>query len=166
MEKIYIGIDNGVSGAYAALSKDGEVLCLRNLPVTIVGKDKRLDVVTLRADLAALAIAKWPIIIAEQAQKFSPGKMALCSTWRSWGSIETVLDLNNYQWEPINPAAWQKVMFNGHVRAADQDSKNAAIVVAGRLFPNQSLLRTPGCKKPDSGLADALLISEFARRHR
>jgi hypothetical protein len=92
--------------------------------------------------------------------------MALCSTWRCWGMIETVLELNKYRWEPINPALWQKAMFRGHVRTKDQDSKNVSIEVARRLFPNTSLVPTAKSRSPSSGLADALLIAEWARRNR
>jgi hypothetical protein len=80
--------------------------------------------------------------------------------------IETLLELNKYRWEPINPALWQKAMFRGHVRAKDQDSKNVSIEIARRLFPNTSPISNPKSRSPSSGLADALLIAEWARRNR
>ncbi len=159
---IYCGIDNGVSGALAALQSD-RVLQVTPLPVIKVGKEQSLDVVAFRTLLHAL---EPDYILVEPAQKFSPGKMALCSTWRCWGMIEAVLRIDKFRWEPVNPRTWQKMMFSGHIRADDQDSKQAAIQVCSRLFPMQSLLPTLKSKKPDAGLADALLIAEYARRTR
>jgi hypothetical protein len=63
-------------------------------------------------------------------------------------------------------------MFADHLREVDQKEdgkrakKTASIVVAKRLFPNVNLARTEKSKTPDSGLADALLIAEYARRKR
>jgi hypothetical protein len=57
-------------------------------------------------------------------------------------------------------------MFADHIRAIDQDSKKASILVAKRLFPEIRLARTEKSKLPDSGMADALLIAEYARRKR
>lgn len=164
--KLFLGIDNGVSGAIAAIDGEGKVVALQSLPVRKVGSDNTLDVVAFSELLAALVTGYSPYAIAEQAQKFSKGTMALASTWRCWGMIQAVLELSRYPWEPINPSAWQKPMFSGHFRAKDQDTKSVSIEIAGRIFPHQSLLPTLKSKRPDSGLADALLIAEFARRNR
>ena len=160
---IICGIDNGVSGAIAALYEDGNVVHLSSLPIIKIGKDNSLDVVTFRELLQTI---KPNYILVEPAQKFSPGKLALCSTWFCWGMIRAILEIDKYKWEPVNPKTWQKVMFSGHVRSADQTSKDAAIIVCQRLFPKVSLLPTLKSKKPDSGLADALLLAEFCRRTR
>lgn len=44
------------------------------------------------------------------------------------------------------------------------DTGQRSIVVAQRLFPGQTLLRSPRAKKPSDGMADALLIAEWGRR--
>jgi hypothetical protein len=170
MSKIYIGIDNGVTGAMAALDSDGAIIYLAPLPTTVVGKWTQLNTTIFRTQLAELTRDRSAHVLVEPAQLFSPGKKALCSTWMCWGMLQAVLD--GYPWEPINPQRWQRVMFADHVRAVDQKTegqqrkKSASIIVAQRLYPRANLARTLKSKVPDSGLCDALLIATYARRTR
>jgi hypothetical protein len=169
MNRIFVGIDNGVTGAVAALAEDGRVVYLGPLPVVKIGSETVLDERLFRAQLAVLRkdyADSTMHVLVEPAQTFTPGSKALRSTWACWGAIRTVLNLEGYAWEPVNPQKWQRAMFSDHVRAVDQTAKNASIVVSQRLFPATKLLRTEKSRTPDSGLADALLIAEYGRRKR
>jgi hypothetical protein len=171
-ERLYVGIDNGISGAMAALTTAGEIVHLAPLPVITVGRMTVLDAATFHRDLAELARDRRPHILVEPAQLFSPGKKALTSTWMCYGALRAILEIGGYAWEPINPQTWQREMFAGHVREVDrkedgkQRKKTASIVVAQRLFPGAKLTRTEKSKTLDSGLADALLIASFCQRKR
>jgi len=46
----------------------------------------------------------------------------------------------------------------------NQCDKNSSIEVAKRLFPGIDLRRTERSRKDDDGLAEALLMAEYARR--
>jgi|SRR6516162_1669471 hypothetical protein len=170
MSKICIGIDNGVTGAMAALDSDGAIIYLAPLPTTVVGKWTQLDSGVFRTQLSGLIKDQLAHILVEPAQMFTPGKKALASTWFCYGALTATLA--GYPWEPINPQRWQRVMFADHVRAVDQKAeggqrkKSASIIVAQRLFPRAILTRTPKSKVPDSGICDALLIAAYARRTR
>jgi hypothetical protein len=150
----------------AVLDEGGNVLYLNSLPIIKVGKDNSLDVKTFRNTLHDLTKEYSETILVEPAQKFSPGKLALCSTWFCWGMIRAILEIDKYKWEPVNPRTWQKEMFSGHIRSKDQTSKDASIIVCQRIFPKTSLLPTPKTKKPNSGWADSLLLAEFGRLNR
>lgn len=165
-DRLFIGIDNGISGAYAALTQDGLVVELAPLPVTKIKTATVLDVTVFKTILSELCSNKRPHILIESAQKFSRGKNALTSTWMCYGSLWTILEISGYAWEPVSPKKWQQAMFAEHVRTKDQSSKQASIYVAKHLFPETRLTRTEKSKKPDSGMADALLIAEYARRKR
>jgi len=171
-DRLFIGIDNGVTGAMAALTAEGSVIYLASLPVVKVGTMTVLDAESFRRQLFDLNHSYSPHILIEPAQLFSPGKKALTSTWMCWGALRAILEIGEYVWEPVNPQKWQREMFSDHVRAIDQkadgkrDKKEASILVAKRLFPSVKLTRTAKSTVPDSGLADALLIAEYARRKR
>jgi hypothetical protein len=171
-DSLSIGIDNGITGAMAALAPNGEVVHLAPLPVTTVGSQSVLDAPAFWQTLESVCAHSRPHILIEPAQIFSPGKKALCSTRACYGALRAILEVRGYPWEPVQPQRWQRVMFADHVREADQKEdarqrkKAASILVAQRLFPNVNLARTPKSKVPDPGLADALLIAEFCRRKR
>jgi hypothetical protein len=164
---IYVGIDNGISGAIAALRSNHTIALLAPVQSIKAGKSNKLDVLWVRERLRGLqqeASGGRIVICPEQAQKFSPGKMALCSSWHCWGSLEAVFALEGLPYQPIDPQKWQKVMFAGIPRNKGDDTKAISIEVARRLYPNVSLLPTPRCTIPDSGLSDALLIATYALR--
>jgi hypothetical protein len=169
-DRLFIGIDNGISGACAALSPEGNVVYLAPLPVTKVGAMTVLDAAEFQIQLASLCDPYRPHILIEPAQLFSAGIKGIASTWMCWGALRAILEISGYSWEPVNPQRWQREMFVDHVRAVDQKedkkAKQASILVAGRLFPGTKLVRTEKSRVPDSGLADALLIAEYARRKR
>lgn len=165
-ERLFVGIDNGVTGALAALDEAGRVIALAPLPVTKIKSMTVLDGATFKSRLDALCNGRRAHVLIEPAQMFTPGKKALASTWMCYGALRAILETSGYAWEPVGPQRWQKVMFADHVRAVDQDSKKTSILVAKRLFPDTRLSRTEKSKVPDSGMADALLIAEYARRKR
>lgn len=86
------------------------------------------------------------------------------SSGYTFGVVATTLRQNAIPFTAISAKDWQKEMLLG-VRSAQQDTKTAAIEACRRIFPDVSLLPTPRCSKPDDGMADALLMAEWARRH-
>lgn len=61
----------------------------------------------------------------------------------------------------IAPQTWQAEMLRDTSRA---DTKQAALVVAKRLWPKQNWLATERSRKPHQGIVDASLIGLFAIR--
>ncbi len=167
VNKLYVGIDNGISGAMCVINNAGQVLHLSNLPTKKLGKDNSIEAYKLFSQLEDLIqkLDPWIHVMVESASKFSPGKMALCSTWRSFGTIEAVLSILNIPWEPINARTWQADLFKSHVRIGEENTKGISLQICKRLFPSVNLIRE-NRSNPDLGLADALLIAEYCRRHR
>ena len=62
----------------------------------------------------------------------------------------------------IAPQTWQAEMLRDVSHA--KDTKQAALVVAKRLWPNRTWLATERSRKPHKGLIDAALIGAFAIR--
>ena len=162
---IYIGIDNGLTGAMVALSDHpGPPLAMCVMPT--VGKAKGNEV-------NAEAVWDWLCaykddgdeltVVLETPGKHSPGAQALCSMWDSYGAIRGVLASRYIRHHRINPQAWQKKMLVG---CAKGDTKPAALAAARRLWPEEKWLATPRSSVPHTGLVDAALIAEYARKER
>ena len=74
------------------------------------------------------------------------------------GFIHGVLEALGMPFELVRPQKWKKEF-------SCTSDKNTAIAVAKRLFPGVSLRRTDRCTKDHDGMAEALLMAEYARRH-
>ena len=73
------------------------------------------------------------------------------------GWIQGVLDSLNIPYELVSPQKWKKEFG----LASD---KKASIRTAQRLFPGVSLKAGEKCRVENDGMAEALLIAEYARR--
>jgi hypothetical protein len=155
---IYLGIDNGLAGGLVWLNISGEIIRKEVMPVRDNGKNRLVDARTLAKLLTAEPSVR---VVAEIAAKFSPGKMALCSTWHSWGIVQATLELTQVRWEPVDAQRWQKIMLPGRKTG---ETKAAALETARRLWPSETFLATGRSCKPHDGWIDAALIAEYARR--
>jgi len=86
------------------------------------------------------------------------GVVSMFNFGKSAGFIEGVLSAYHISYILVPPQRWKKE-FDLH------SDKQQSIDVCKRLFPDVNLLPTPRCKKPSDGMAEALLIAEYARRN-
>ena len=86
------------------------------------------------------------------------GVTSMFSFGKSAGFIEGVLQAYGIPYQLITPQKWKKEFSLGH-------TKEDSITVCKRLFPSVKLLPTDRCKKESDGMAEALLMAEYARRH-
>ena len=76
----------------------------------------------------------------------------------NFGMIQGILQAFGIPYELVTPQKWRREF---GVTA----DKNTSIEVCKRLFPDVDLKRTERCKKEHDGMAEALLMAEYARRH-
>ena len=76
----------------------------------------------------------------------------------NFGFIQGVLKAYEIPYELVTPQKWKKEF-------SCTSDKNTSIEVCKRLFPNVNLKATDRCKKDHDGIAEALLIAEYGRRH-
>ena len=74
----------------------------------------------------------------------------------SFGWILGALDASEISYQLIEPQRWKKEF------TLNSDKKRS-IAVAKQLFPSAMLI-PPGCRTPHDGIAEAILLSEYARR--
>lgn len=142
---IYIGIDPGISGALAILDGD---------KVAVIPFDERAYIENLRI----CAIEGSCVCCLEKVG--SMPKQGVASTFKfgtNFGMIQGILMAMDIPFELVTPQKWKKEF---SVTA----DKNTSIAVAKRLFPQANLKRTERCVKEHDGMAEALLMAEYARR--
>jgi hypothetical protein len=141
-----IGIDPGQSGAIAIIANDGSV--------NLAHYDKSLYIDSL---MAAMLDAKVMCVVEHVGAMPGQGVSSTFKFGVNFGWIQGALDTIGVPYELVRPQKWKKMF-------SCTSDKNTSIAVAKRLFPHVSLKRTPRCVKDDDGLAEALLMAEYARR--
>ena len=155
---IYLGIDNGVSGFYAVLSQQGEVMAFDPMPTKKTlnyTKAKqwvtRLSFVRVNDIFYRLKDAKAAI----ERPMVMPGRFkATISAIRALEVVETALEIQEIPYQFIDSREWQKVLLPKGLEKGE--TKKASDEVCRRLFP--------GIPVKKSGDGDALLIAEHLRR--
>lgn len=143
---IYIGIDVGKKGGFAIIGECGVTVCPWD------------------DDKFAMAMgieARNSECVACVEQVHAMPKQGVSSTFafgKAAGFIEGVLTANRIPFQLVPPKKWKKEYSLGN-------DKNQSIAVCKKLFPNVSLLPTARCTKDSDGMAEALLMAEYARRH-
>jgi hypothetical protein len=158
---IYIGIDNGLSGALVALSDHpGPPIAMLAMPTRGKAKGNEVDAHAVMSWFLDLAAPDCLVGVLETPGKHSPGTQALCSMWDSYGAIRAILETRGIRHHRITPQKWQKLMLPG---CAKGDTKPAALTRATQLWPSETWLKTPRCSTPHDGMIDAALIAEYGR---
>lgn len=170
---IYVGIDPGITGAFALL--DGkQATMLFDTPTILVERPGKK---TPRRDydcagMAALLRALDPVdtvVCIEHVQggvpvkrkpgpdgepaQGSPGAAGAFRYGSGWGMWLGALAAFKLKHMLVRPQRWQSVMLTGHAKG-----KGVARIVASQLFAGADLGRK------DDGRSCALLMAEYARR--
>ncbi len=141
----YIGIDPGKSGALAIIEE--------NIAFAIPFDERKY------IDELQTVDPKQAVVCLEQVHAMP--KQGVSSTFafgENFGWIQGVLAVLRIPYELVTPQKWKKAF------SATSD-KNTAVDVCKRLFPDVSLLKTDRCTTPHDGMAEALLMAEYARRY-
>lgn len=150
--KIAIGVDPGKEGSMA-------IIGLKSYPITAVFDERvyrdYLDSVSLR--MRNGIDAKVHCIVEHVGAMPGQGVTSCFSFGQNFGFILGLLTAFCIPYELVRPAKWKKEF-------SCTSDKNTSIEVAKRLFPGVSLKRTERCTKDHDGIAEALLMAEYARR--
>lgn len=148
---VYLGIDPGKKGGLAVIKDLNEEREVRTYPYSDDTLKKICKELT----------ADWKNVILCVVEKVGAmPKQGVTSTFnfgKGYGYILGVLEANGIPYQLISPQRWKK-------HFSLNNDKNKSIQAAKRLFPSVSLLPTDRCKVESDGMAEALLIAEFAHR--
>lgn len=140
---IYIGIDPGKDGALAWACDDGEIHAVPFDPDAYKN--------ALRA-VSGSAIVCLEHVTAMPGQ----GVTSMFTFGENFGWLKGLLEANEIPYELVRPQKWKKEF--------GISGKNQSIDVCKRLFPTVSLRKTARCRKDHDGIAEAVLMAEYARR--
>ena len=143
--KTFIGVDPGKSGAIAVVALDGS-------PMFVEPFDHGRYIDAMR-EFGANAFA----VVEHVGAMPKQGSVSMFHFGENFGWIQGALEAMGVPFELVRPVKWKKVF-------SCTSDKNTSIEVAQRMFPKVDLRRTPQCKKPHDGKAEALLMAEYARR--
>lgn len=141
---IYIGIDPGKSGAMAVIDRATTIL------VPFSEEDYINSLKLLPAQLTRACLEH---VSAMPKQ----GVTSMFNFGQNFGYIMGLLEAFGVSYELVRPQKWKKEF-------GITGDKNSSIEVCKRLFPGVDLRRTDRCRKDDDGMAEALLMAEYARR--
>lgn len=146
MNRLYIGIDPGKNGGIAYIdTKD-------NISGTEPYSDKAL------IDLCDFSRNDNVICCLEKVGAMpGQGVVSMFNFGQSVGYIKGVLEALRIPYQEITPQKWKK-----EFGLTSDKAKSAE--VCRKLFPDTDLLATPRSRKPHDGMAEALLMAEYARR--
>lgn len=158
MSNVYVGIDPGLSGSVATITKDNIIVA--DVPTimtkTSTKKNKRqYDVVGMVSLLRDLPINS---IIGLEKIHSMPGQgvASTFSTGEGYGIWKGIIAALGFSLVLITPQAWKKAMMNGMGKGKEADRLRAI-----EMFPElHDKLRL----KSHHNRADALLIAEYTRR--
>lgn len=144
---IYIGIDPGKSGALAYITEQGMANAIP------YDQEQYLFVLRNLAKGDARCVCCLEHVNAMPGQ----GVTSMFNFGLNFGWIQGVLTALNIPFELVRPQKWKKEF-------SITGDKNDSIAVCKRLFPGVSLYPTSRCRKENDGMAEAMLMAEFARR--
>lgn len=145
METTYVGIDPGKSGAIAVLSRHGSV------HIAPFSTAEYIDILNYLKGI--------PVKCCLEKVGAMPGQgvVSMFNFGHNLGFIEGVLQANRISYQLVPPQTWKKEF-------SLTSDKTKSIEVCQKLFPDVSLLATDRSRKPSDGMAEALLMAEYARR--
>jgi len=156
--RVFIGIDNGVSGAITILSETGFVHLHIKTPVKNCLNYTKKKAFHNRVDFKELFDILFdniandvPFCMIERPMINPTRWVASASALRCLEATEIILEEQKIPYQFIDSKEWQKVLLpSGLVK---EQLKKAANDVAKRLFPKLEIVN-----------ADSLLIAEYCRR--
>lgn len=148
-----IGIDPGLKGGIAWIDKEGAAH-VQAMPL----KGRMVDAASLSQLIEAIAPKR--IVIERQWVMHKAGqKEGPTGAFTMGVNYGILLGIcHAYPTFTPRPQDWKQLL------SGTKKDKAAAIEFCQREYPEVSLLRTPRCKSPSDGLADALCITTFGVR--
>lgn len=145
MDTVYVGIDPGKSGALALIFSDGYADVIPFDPAhyaVVLGELRGTSVKCCLEKVGAMP---------------GQGVVSMFNFGHNLGLIEGLLRANHIAYQLVPPQTWKKEF-------SLTSDKVKSIEVCQKLFPDVSLLATERSRKPHDGMAEALLMAEYARR--
>ena len=155
---IYIGIDPGKNGGIAAIYTENRMNLAPVIEVHKYSDNDLLEIIGFYHKFIKNCEAEVCCILEQVHARPKQGVTSTFNFGMNYGFIQGVLRANDIPFELVPPQKWKKEF-------SCTSDKNTSIDVCKRLFPNVNLKASERCKKDHDGMAEALLMAEYGRRH-
>lgn len=146
--QIYIGIDPGKSGAWAAINGNGQPV----ISSEFAGFTSFADEIALLKKAYTIRL-----VVLEQVHAMPrQGVSSMFTFGANYGGWQATLELLELPTLLVRPQAWQKALLGAMPKG---ESKPRALAYINRLYPTLHL------KKSQHGLVDAFCLAEYGRKH-
>ncbi len=153
-----LGIDPGLDGGLAAITDDGPMVAIMPTQPTGRGAGRQIAIDALNDMLLDWSPVEFAVIERQQPMP-KQGVTSTFQTGLGYGVLLALLQARRIPHEIIQAKTWQRAFGIG-----TGDTKAQAECVARRLFPDTDLRASERAHKAHTGIVDALLIAEWARR--
>ena len=150
MKTLFIGIDPGKKGGIACIDTESSIR------YTVPYSDKAL-IDLCRYEGYGNNTEHIMCCLEKVGAMPGQGVVSMFNFGQSVGYIKGVLESYRIPYQEITPQKWKREFGLSSDKAVSAE-------VCEKLFPDIDLLATPRCKKPHDGMAEALLMAEYARR--
>lgn len=147
----YLGIDPGKSGAYVLLDEAGEVCLVSPYQNWKAIHDSLIDITPFNNIVAVLEQ-----VSAMKGQGVT-SMFNFGGNYEGWQALMEVLDI---RYTLIGPQRWQKAIVGSIPKGK---SKEYTTNYVKRKYGMAIMLKTARSKVPDTGIADAICMAEYAR---
>jgi crossover junction endodeoxyribonuclease RuvC len=151
MEVLAIGVDPGKNGGIAMIDN--------GLVISYPYSDEKLILCLKGAGSWKQRTPGREVRICVEKVGAMPGQgvVSMFNFGKSLGFIEGVIQAFGLSYQLVPPQTWKKEF-------SLTGDKSNSIDVCRKLFPGVNLLATERCTKPHDGMAEAILMAEYARR--
>ena len=162
--RVYVGCDPGMTGGLAAVDQEGVLISVIPIP-RVHGSTGPQDYHAIKEWFASIKkMGKVEAALERISVRPGEGVKSTLTAGTNWGFLKGMLVAIGARYVEPTPQAWKKVL--GLPKRSGKERKKGkedAVVLATQLFPGIDL--TPGRKRiPHDGMADSVLIAEYARR--
>jgi crossover junction endodeoxyribonuclease RuvC len=151
MSRVILGIDPGITGAFAMLASDGTLITVDDLPIIRDGRLGWIDAEAFTLRLIEVRAGNELHATVERVHAMPRnGSQAAFSQGATLGSILAALQVIRARIELVTPGSWKKAY-------GLSSDKSASLDRARLMFPSADLDR-----KKDHNRGEALLIAQYA----
>ena len=152
MDRYFIGVDPGKTGALAIIDESLQKVEIVDYPGSIVSLYKLLDKLFDEWDIHISLVHAY---IEKVGTMPKQGIVSAFTFGENYGAWQYAMASAEIPYEFVTPRKWQKAMFDSK---KEKDTKKQSLDLARRLFPKVDL----HLEKHD-GRADALHLARYAR---
>lgn len=156
--KVYIGMDPGKGGGFAAMDQDGKILSKVVTP--IIGKE--YDVKSIVRFITQFSEHDVHVGIENVHAIQSGGRTSNFTFGKGLGILIGVVEGLGIPYTMVTPVTWQKNAWSGvpvMKKGNKKDTKGMSLVASRRLFPTEDFLKSARSSVPHDGMIDAALIA-------